>query len=105
MESLTLNQIRDFAVVFLAILAFIVLLGNVIKTVKEWVSPGKNWKTEMDESMKDNTERIKKLEDGNRLIMKAMMAMLSHEINGNSIDKLQQSLGELNNYLIDNMAR
>ena len=40
MESLTLTQIKDFAIVFLAVLAFIVLLGNVIKTVKEWVKPG-----------------------------------------------------------------
>ena len=105
MGELTLVQIRDFGIVFLAILAFIVLLGNVIKTIKDWVRPGKDWKTEMDDSMKDNTERIKKLEDGNRLVMKALMAMLSHEINGNSIDKLQQSLGELNEYLINNIAR
>ena len=57
----------------------------------------------MDESMADNTERIKKVEDGNRVIMKALIAMMNHEINGNSVDKLQKALGELNDYLIDNI--
>ena len=104
MEQITLVQIRDFGIVFLAILAFIVLIGNVVKTVKEWVSPGRSWKAEMDESMKDNTERIKSLEDGNRLVMKALVAIMNHEINGNSIDKLQKALGELNDYLIDNIG-
>lgn len=104
MENLTLTQIKDFAVVFLAILAFIVLLGNVIKTIKEWVKPGmseKEWKAEVDRKLGSDNERIKSLEEGNKVICKALMAMLSHEINGNSNDKLQKALEELNNYLIE----
>lgn len=106
MESVTLVQLRDFVIVALAILAFIVLLGNAIKTLKDWRKPTNDatqWRNEMDESMADNTERIKKVEDGNRVIMKALIAMMNHEINGNSVDKLQKALGELNDYLIDNI--
>ena len=104
MENLTLTQIKDFAIVFLAILAFIVLLGNVIKTVKGWLQPGmseKEWKAEVDRKLGSDNERIKSLEEGNKVICKALMAMLSHEINGNSNDKLQKALEELNNYLIE----
>ena len=104
MEQLTLVQIRDFVIVTLAVLAFIVLLGNVVKTIKEWRKPGmtvEQWRSDMDESMKDNTERIKSLEDGNKVIMKALVAMLNHEINGNSVDKLQKALADLNEYLIE----
>lgn len=104
MEQLTLIQIRDFVIVTLAVLAFIVLLGNVVKTIKEWRSPGVTvgqWRADMDENMRDNTERIKSLEDGNKVIMKALVAMLNHEINGNSVDKLQKALTDLNEYLIE----
>jgi hypothetical protein len=106
MEALTLVQIRDFVIVLLAILAFIVLIGNVVKTIREWTKPGQTvaqWRSDMDESVKDNSERIKKVEDGNKIIMKALMAIMNHEINGNSVDKLQKSLQELNDYLIDNI--
>lgn len=106
MEALTLVQIRDFVIVLLAILAFIVLIGNVVKTIREWTKPGQTvaqWRADMDDSVKDNSERIKKVEDGNKIIMKALMAIMNHEINGNSVDKLQKSLQELNDYLIDNI--
>ena len=106
MESITLTQIRDFLIVLLAVMAFVVLLGNVIKTVKDWIKPqqsAQSWRQEMDESMKTNTDRIKKVEDGNRAIMKALVAILNHEINGNSKDKLQKALSDLNEYLIDNI--
>jgi hypothetical protein len=106
MENLTLVQLRDFGIVALALLAFIVLIGNVVKTIREWRRPGQTvaaWRREMDDSMKDNSDRIKKVEDGNKVIMKALIAMMNHEINGNSVDKLQKALGELNDYLIDNI--
>ena len=106
MEALTLVQIRDFVIVLVAILAFIVLVGNAVKTIKEWKKPSNDvnrWREDMDESMRDNTDRIKKVEDGNKVIMKALIAMMNHELNGNSKDKLQKALGELNDYLIDNI--
>lgn len=104
MESLTLTQIKDFAIVFLALLAFIVLLGNVIKTVKGWLQPGmseKEWKADVDRKLGSDNERIKSLEEGNKVICKALIALLSHEINGNSNDKLQKALEGLNEYLIE----
>jgi len=104
MESLTLTQIKDFAIVFLALLAFIVLLGNVIKTVKGWLQPGmseKEWKAEVDRKLGSDNERIKSLEDGNKVVCRALIAMLSHEINGNSVDKLQSAMTDLQNYLIE----
>lgn len=106
MEALTLVQIRDFVIVALAILAFIVLIGNVVKTIRDWRQPGQSvaqWRREMDENMRDNSDKIKKVEDGNKVIMKALIAIMNHEINGNSVDKLQKALGELNDYLIDNV--
>lgn len=104
MEALTLQQIRDFIIVLVALMAFVVLLGNVVKTIKEWRKPAVNetdWRKSVNEQLKDQGERIEALEEGNKNIITALIAMLSHEINGNSIDKLRAALDNLNQYLID----
>ena len=104
MENLTIPQIKDFIIVAVAILAFIVLLGNVVKTLKEWRKPGMSeaeWRKDVDVKLDSDNRRIKSLEDGNRVVCKALIALLSHEINGNSNDKLQKALSDLNNYLIE----
>ncbi|MBR3334317.1 MAG: hypothetical protein IKG23_08525 [Clostridia bacterium] len=103
-DKLTLTQVRDFVIVLLAIMAFIVLLGNTIKVFRDWSSPAMNeaeWRRGVDASLKDNTERIDTLEAGNKVICKALLAIMSHEINGNSTDKLQKAMNDLNEYLID----
>lgn len=104
MEALTLQQIRDFIIVLVAVMAFVVLLGNVVTTIKEWRKPAVNetdWRKSVNEQLKDQGERIETLEEGNKHIITALIAMLSHEINGNSIDKLRAALDNLNQYLID----
>ena len=104
MEALTIQQIRDFVIVLLALMAGVVLLGNVIRTIKEWGKPmssEKDWQKGVNEQLKDQGERIETLEEGNKHIITALIAMLSHEINGNSIDKLRAALDNLNQYLID----
>ena len=97
MENVTLLQLKDFAIVAIAIMGAIVLLGNVIKVIKEWSKPGMS----MSETVKDHGERIETLEEGNKIVCKALLAIMSHEINGNSIDKLQKAYDELNDYLVD----
>ena len=76
----------------------------VIKTIKEWSKPGmseREWKQNVDSTLTDNSERIESLEEGNRIICKALLAIMSHEINGNSIDKLQKAYDDMNDYLVD----
>ena len=60
-----------------------------------------DWRRDVDMKLGNDNERIKSLEEGNRAICKALMALLSHEINGNSSDKLQKALSDLNDYLIE----
>ena len=51
--------------------------------------------------LKRDYERLNELEDGSRIMMRALMAMLSHEISGNSVDKLKKSMDEIQSYLIE----
>ena len=104
MGDLTLTQIRDFVIVLLAILAFIVLLGNFIKTIKGWKQPHDDlqaWRRDVDTKLNKDNQRLNDLEEGNRVICRGILAMLSHEINGNSNDKLLASQTEITNYLIN----
>lgn len=104
MEDLTMLQLRDFAIVAIAIMGFIVLLGNVIKVIKDWRKPGMSeakWREDVNRQLGDNSERIDSIEECNKVVCKALIAMLSHEINGNSIDKLKKAMQDLQEYLID----
>ena len=104
MAELTLTQIRDAVIVLLAVLAFIVLLGNFIKTIKGWKQPHDDlqaWRRDVDTKLNNDNQRLNDLEAGNRVICRGILAMLSHEINGNSNDKLIASQQEITNYLIN----
>lgn len=104
MENLTMIQLRDFAIVAIAIMGFIVLVGNVVKVIKEWRKPGMSeaeWRRDVDQKLANDNKRIASLEDGNKVICKALIAMLSHEINGNSTEKLKKAMSDLQDYLIE----
>ena len=104
MENLTMIQLRDFAIVAIAIMGFIVLVGNVVKVIKEWRKPGMSeaeWRRDVDQKLGSDNKRIASLENGNKVICKALIAMLSHEINGNSTEKLKKAMSDLQDYLIE----
>ena len=104
MTDLTISQIKDFAIVLAALLGAIVLIGNVIKTVKNWKEPHddmQEWRRGVDNKLKADKDRLDCLEQGNKVICRGILALLSHEVNGNSIDKLTKSQAELTDYLID----
>ena len=44
--------------------------------------------------------RIKSLEQGNRVMLHCMGALLSHGIDGNNVDEMRLAREELNEYLI-----
>ncbi len=45
--------------------------------------------------------RVEGMEEGQKVLCRGILALLSHEINGNSDDKLRASQAEITNYLID----
>lgn len=102
--NITLSELKDTALVILAFAGIIVLIGNMIKVIKEWRKPQtdlKTWQKSVDDRLKSDHERLKSMEDGNKVVCRGILALLSHEINGNSIDKLKASQSEMTNYLID----
>ena len=49
--------------------------------------------------------RVDQLEGGNKALCHGVFALLSHEVNGNSIDKLKTAHHAMQNYLIDGTYR
>ena len=97
-------QIRDAVIVAVAVMAFLVLIGNVIKIIKGWREPhdsAESWRRDVDDKLNRDNERLNDMEEGNKVICRGILAMLSHEINGNSNDKLIASQQEITNYLIN----
>ena len=56
---------------------------------------------EHEEKLQKDYKRINELEDGNRITLRALMALLSHDINNNSVDKLKASMDEIHDYLVN----
>ena len=104
MEELNFVQIKDFIIVLLALAGAVVLIGNVIKTFKEWKKPSVDlteWRKSVDTKLNNDSKRLSAIEEGNKVITRGLLAMISHELNGNSNDKLLASQSEITNYLIE----
>lgn len=49
--------------------------------------------------------RVDRLDNDSKALLHGMSALLSHEVNGNSIDKLQKAYNATSNYLIDGVYK
>lgn len=98
---------NEFITTFLVICGGIITIGSATANiVKLW-----NWYKRPSDT---NTERIKKIEDKQdedykrlvkfdeelNIIMRTQLALLEHEINGNSVEKLQRCKQEIIDYLV-----
>ena len=48
----------------------------------------------------NDNKRIENLEEGGRVLLKSLGALLSHGIDGNNVDEMKLAREELNEYLI-----
>ncbi len=103
-ESINAAQVKDFILVLVALLGFFILCWNGVKAYREINKPRKEleaWCRDVDNKLKKDNERLKAMEDGNKVLVRGILALISHEINGNSDDKLKASQAEIQNYLIE----
>lgn len=54
-----------------------------------------------DRYFKNDKIKIESIEEGNRYMQKAMLALLSHNLDGNHTDQMEKARDELHDYLID----
>ncbi|MBQ9041599.1 MAG: hypothetical protein IJ111_02160 [Eggerthellaceae bacterium] len=109
------DEIQVFLTVLLAICASVSVIGGAVALIAklvQWVRKPtiENAKTleEFESFLANDKRKIRCLEEQaeetskqNKLMMKALLALLRHEINGNNYDKLAVISDEMNDYLIE----
>ena len=100
------DDIVTFVMVLLALCGVISIIGNTINLFRNWRKESKLFAHE--NQLQNHENRIKALEvfksdqeEYIKVICNSVLALVSHEINGNSIDKLQHAQEELREFLIN----
>ena len=110
-----MGDFETFLKVLIAIAAGIVAIGGAVTFIEHVVDRAsiKSHKIEEQVNQHDRTiekhaeyldndkKRLDEAEDSNRLIMRGVMQLLSHEIDGNHTTQLQETRDEMENYLIN----
>ena len=108
MENITFGQLAGLAALVLVLVGAYNTIMSAVKNYREEkkrkdapVSSLETKMTDHEERLDRDHKRLNDLEESNRIIMRALMAMLSHEINGNSDEKLKASFDEIQQFLIE----
>lgn len=98
------NDITIFVIVVLAIAGAIGVIGNAVKTLKEWFKPiGDNSERleEIEKHVDNDNKRLNSLEESNKLLLRAMNVLIEHETTGNHTEELERVQADITNYLIN----
>jgi len=104
MDKITAVDFRGFIVVLAALVVFV---GGIMGLIKNWRDLRKpsddlvKWRRDTDDKLDRDNKRITSLEDGNKALCQGMLAMLNHEITGNSVESLKESRDTMQKYLIN----
>ena len=107
-QALSFEQLIGTVAVILLLVGVYNTIMSAIKTAREEKRLKEQPVNTLEHTVEDHTkklqndnERITQLEESNRIIMRALMAVMSHEVNGNSTEKLQKSMDEIQQFLIE----
>ena len=86
----------------------IAVIYNIINKAKapnrmqnERLDKHEEWLKKHDALLDNDNRRLKTLEEGNKIIQKALLALLQHGIDGNDIEGMRKVKDELQEFLID----
>lgn len=112
MENLTPEAI--LAALLGAASAFVLLANaveKIVKAWKAWKAPNvhqderldalEQWKVEVDRKLTQDNDRLRAIDNGNRVTQRALLALLDHGIDGNNITQMQHAKEELQEHLIN----
>ena len=71
------------------------------QTQNERLDKHEEWLKKHDALLDNDNKRLKQLEDGNKIIQRALLELLKHGIDGNDVDGMRKVRDDLQQYLID----
>ena len=104
MDKITPDMLMTFLIVAAVLIAFVLSCWALIDKIRAAKKPKDDlhdWQEKTDRMLSSDNERIESLERGQGVMLRGINALISHEINGNSTDKLTKSQQEIMDYLID----
>lgn len=75
--------------------------NHKIQDLEERMNKFEDRLTKHEEYFNNDNKRLLAIEEGNRVTQKALLALMSHAINGNDVDKLKEAENSLREYLIN----
>ncbi len=112
--ELTWSHVITAAAVLVLLLTVYTLAMNALKAWREEKKRKNTPVNDLEAKVQEHTAKLEKhdglldndkkrldaIDEQQRILMRGIMALLSHEVNGNSIDKLKASLAEISDWLI-----
>jgi hypothetical protein len=98
--TFTLAQLGQ---IFLAICGAIITVGGawtVIKKAREPEAVKSDTIRKHGELLANDNKRLTELEDSTKIMMRSMLAIMSHELDGNHVEQLKKAKEDLEAYLI-----
>lgn len=83
---------------------FVASIWGVWKIVKELKKPSEDLRAKVDRHdrlLDDDNERLKDVEQSNKMILQCLLVIINHDITGNGIEKMKDCRDELQDYLIN----
>lgn len=88
----------------LYICGFVASVWGLWKIVKEWKKPSEDLKAKVDEHeevLKRDHERLKSIEESDKMMLQCLLVIINHDITGNGISNLVDVRDELQEFLIN----
>lgn len=100
------SNFYTFLIVLVALMGVFVLIGNVIKTIKELKKPEENLHEKINDlvsKVETHDVAIDEIKETNQLQCQAVKALLNHAIHNGNADEMASAANALDKYLIKKM--
>lgn len=104
----TAGQVIAFAAAFITLSSAFTIIFNLVAKLREPdkrrdedIKQIKDRLAVLEKADRDNNDKFDGIEEGNKIIQTALLALLKHSLNGNDTDALKKAEEALENYLIN----
>ena len=97
------QDVQTFVVVFLALCVGINSIGRALDTINGWKKPQTDINKQVadhETMLKNDQERLNKIEQDNKMIMNCLLSLIDHQITGNGFNDMKKTKSELQEYLV-----
>ena len=103
-----LDNISTWLQLIITVGAVVTLFSTVSKaaqrpnqTQDERLDALEKWQSEVETRLETGSSHFERIDSGNRVTQRALLALMSHAINGNDVDKLRKAKDDLETYLTE----